>query len=215
MFAPPQPRSDRWYAVYTLPHREATAQLQLSNQGFRTFLPLVSKTIQHARRYDTVMAPFFPQYLFVAFDLTHRWRAINGTRGVIRLIMQNDRPAPVQSGVVESLIASSSPAGEVLFRPDIAPGDSVRLIAGPFAGQLGILQRLDSAGRVQVLLEIMGSYIPTKLHARSLVPVQSGAPQQRRGLQSAHRSQSTGHLRYWWTRSGFEGPVRQQFDSAD
>jgi transcriptional antiterminator RfaH len=47
----------------------------------------------------------------------------------------------------------------------------VRLIAGPFAGQLGILQRLNGAGRVQVLLEMMGSNVPTNLHAHSLVPV--------------------------------------------
>jgi transcription elongation factor/antiterminator RfaH len=172
MFVPPQQRSERWYVVYTLLHRESAAQLHLRNQGFRTFLPLVTKTIRHARRYNTVMAPFFPQYLFVAFDLTRtRWRAINGTRGVTSLIMQDDRPAPVQSGIVETLIASSSPAGEVLFCRDLTPGDHVRLIAGPFAGQLGILQRLNGAGRVQVLLEGMGSRIPTKLHVRSLIPV--------------------------------------------
>jgi transcription elongation factor/antiterminator RfaH len=172
MFVRPQLPSDRWYAVYTLPHREPRVQLHLRNQGFRTFLPLVFKTIRHARRYNTVMAPLFPRYLFVAFDLTrNRWRAINGTRRVTTLIMQEDRPAPVQFGIVETLIASSSPAGEVLLCRDVTPGDRVRLIAGPFAGQLGILQRLDGPGRVQVLLEIMGSHIPTKLHVRSLIPV--------------------------------------------
>jgi transcription elongation factor/antiterminator RfaH len=171
-FVPPQQRSERWYVVYTLLHRESAAQLHLRNQGFRTFLPLVTKTIRHARRHNTVMAPFFPQYLFVAFDLTRtRWRAINGTRGVASLIMQDDRPAPVQSGIVETLIASSSPAGEVLFCRDLTPGDHVRLIAGPFAGQLGILQELNGAGRVQVLLEGMESRIPTKLHMRSLILV--------------------------------------------
>jgi transcriptional antiterminator RfaH len=172
MFVPPQQLPERWYVVYTLPHRESGAQLHLRNQGFRTFLPLVAKTTRHARRYDTVMAPFFPQYLFVAFDLTRtRWRAINGTRGVTTLIMQDDRPAPVKSGIVETLIASSSPAGEVLFPLDVVPGDRVRLIAGPFVGQLGMLQRLNGAGRAQVLLEIMGIHVPTKLHVRSLIPV--------------------------------------------
>ena len=167
-----QLRSDRWYVVYTLPYREATAQLHLSNQGFRTFLPLLCKAVRHARRDRAVLAPLFLRYLFVALDLTcDRWRAINGTRGVATLIMQTERPVPVQAGVVETLIASSLPTGEVQFYQDMSPGDRVRLIAGPFAGQLGILQRLNGAGRVQVLLEIMGSYIPTKLHVRSLVPV--------------------------------------------
>jgi transcription antitermination factor NusG len=85
--------------------------------------------------------------------------------------MQDDRPEPVQSGVVETLIDSSSPAGEILFCRDMAPGDRVRLVTGPFAGQLGTLQRLNSAGRVQVLLEMMGSQIPTKVQLRSLIPV--------------------------------------------
>jgi transcription elongation factor/antiterminator RfaH len=161
-----------WYAVYTLPRREATAQQHLRNQGFRTFLPLLSKTVRHAHRHNTVLAPLFARYLFVAFDLTRtRWRAINSTRGVTTLIMQDDRPAPVRSAVVETLIASSSPTGEVLFSRNMTPGDHVRLISGPFAGQLGILERLDGAGRVQVLLEIMGSHVPTNLHARSLIPV--------------------------------------------
>ena len=170
MFVPHQPRSDRWYVVYTRPHREATAQLHLRNQGFRTFLPLLSKTIRHARRDHAVLAPLFLRYLFVAFDLTRdRWRAINGTHGVTTLIMQDERPTPVHVGVVETLSASSSPSGEIQF--SLAPGDRVRLISGPFAGQLGILQRLNGAGRVEVLLEIMGRNIPTNLHARSLVPV--------------------------------------------
>jgi hypothetical protein len=33
----PQPRSDRWYAVYTLPHPDHIAQMHLKDQGFRTF----------------------------------------------------------------------------------------------------------------------------------------------------------------------------------
>src|SRR5215469_15791272 len=144
MFLAPQPRSERWYAVYTQPHREATAKLHLGNQLFRTFTPLLSKTIRHARRLDTVLAPLFPRYLFVAFDLTRdRWQVINGTHGVTTLIMYDERPLPVQSGVVETLIASSTPDGEILFGQDMEPGDRVRLVAGPFAGQLGILQQLN------------------------------------------------------------------------
>ncbi|WP_407158217.1 transcription termination/antitermination protein NusG [Bradyrhizobium sp. STM 3557] len=171
MFVTSPSRRERWYAVYTLPNREAGAQLNLRNQGFRTFLPLLPKTVRHARRHETILAPLFPRYMFVALDPTRdRWRAINGTHGVTTLIMYDERPAPVQSGVVETLIASSTPAGEVLYCQDVALGDRVRLIAGPFAGQLGILQRLNTAGRVQVLLEIMGSQIPTNLHARSVVP---------------------------------------------
>jgi transcription elongation factor/antiterminator RfaH len=170
-------RSERWYAVYTQPHRETTARLHLNSQSFRSFMPLLATTIRHARRRDTVLAPLFQRYLFVALDVSRDgWRAINSTYGVSSLIMQNERPSPVPSGVVETLIASSTSDGEVQFFQNLAPGDHVRLISGPFAGQLGILQRLGGTERVQVLLEIMGGHVPTELHARSLVPANLPSP---------------------------------------
>ncbi len=38
----------RWFAVHSLPHREAGAQQQLENQGFHTFLPRCLKARRHA-----------------------------------------------------------------------------------------------------------------------------------------------------------------------
>lgn len=39
-------------------------------------------------------------------------------------------------------------------------GQTVRIIAGPLAGGLGVLQRLDARGRVRLLLERMGGQAP-------------------------------------------------------
>jgi transcription antitermination factor NusG len=107
---------ERWYAVYAQPYWESTAQLRLRAQNFRSFVPLHSKTVHHARKRQTILAPLFPRYLFIVLDLKRdRWRAVNSTRGVASLIMQEGLPAPVRSGVVESLLASSTSEGEVLF----------------------------------------------------------------------------------------------------
>jgi transcriptional antiterminator RfaH len=46
-----------------------------------------------------------------------------------------------------------------MFIESARPGDRVRLIAGPFAEQLGVLERLDGNGRVSLLLEILGGTI--------------------------------------------------------
>jgi transcriptional antiterminator RfaH len=162
---------ERWYAVYAQPHWEPTAQLRLRSQNFRTFLPLHSKTIHHARKSETVLAPLFPHYLFVVLDLERdRWRAVNGTRGVISLIMHGGLPAPVRSGVIETLLASSTPEGEVRFCSEMTPGSRVRLVAGPFAGQLGILRDLSRSGRVRVLIEMMGAHIATEIGDTGVVP---------------------------------------------
>ncbi len=165
----------RWFAVHSLPHREVGAQQQLEYQGFQTFLPRNRKIRRHARKLDTVLAPIFPRYLFVNLDLDHdRWRSVNGTFGVAHLVMMaGDRPQPVPHGVVEALIAMTD--GQGVLRLDeggrLVVGRKARILAGPFAEQIGLLQRLDNNGRVRLLLDIMGGRISVTLPSATLVPV--------------------------------------------
>lgn len=150
----------RWYLAHTLPHQENRAQAALELQGFRNFLPRQQKTVRHARRLRTVNAPIFPRYIFVALDMDlDRWRSVNATRGVSSLMMAHDRPVPAPVGVVETLILSSYTAGQLRFVEAYEVGQAVRLVAGPFAQSLGVLERLSSKERVEVLLNIMSGAI--------------------------------------------------------
>src|SRR6516164_8580196 len=151
---------ERWYAVHTLPIAEARAEGQLHRQGYRTFQPKRRKTIRHARRLSTVEAPFFPRYLFIVLDLArHQWRSVNGTFGVSRLVMRGDQPHPVPRGVVEALIAATDARGILQLGGKLQGGGPVRLIVGPFAEQLAILDHLEDSGRVRVLLNILGRQV--------------------------------------------------------
>ena len=131
---------ERWYAAQTLHHREKLAELHLNAQGFRSFLPRFRKTVRHARKLREVAAPVFPNYIFVILDAERdRWRSINGTLGVARLLTALQQPVPVPAGVVEALIATLDHSGLVLVGGDLKPGQAVRVMAGPFAGGLGVL----------------------------------------------------------------------------
>ena len=164
--------SERWYAVHTLPFAEARAEGQLHRQGFRTFQPKRHKTVRHARRQSTVEAPFFPRYLFIVLDLDrHQWRSVNGTFGVSRLVMRGDQPHPVPRQVVEALIAAADARGIMQFEDKLQVGAPVRLMAGPFAEQLAILEHLDDAGRVRVLLDILGRQVAISTAANNVLPV--------------------------------------------
>jgi transcriptional antiterminator RfaH len=163
---------ERWYAVHTLPFAEARAEGQLDRQGFRTFQPKRHKTVRHARRQRTVEAPFFPRYLFVVLDLAHhQWRSVNGTFGVSRLVMWGDRPHPVPRGVVEALIAAADARGILQLARKLEVGGPVRLMAGPFAEQLAILDDLDDTGRVRVLLHILGRKVAISTRANNVLPI--------------------------------------------
>lgn len=158
---------ERWYVAQTLAHAEARADGQLRAQKFATFFPRVQRTTRHARKLRTGLAPAFPGYVFVRMDVNRdRWRSVNGTIGVSRLIMARDLPAPVPNGIVEALIGYVDERGVACFERDLALGQGVRVKQGPLAQAVGELVRLDGNGRVRVLLDIMGGKIEATL-ARS------------------------------------------------
>jgi transcriptional antiterminator RfaH len=161
---------ERWYVAGALANREFGAALQLEAQHFRVFLPYVVKTVRHARRTRELKKAAFPGYLFVALDTTRdRWRSINGTIGVSRLIVGGDgAPAPVPHGVVEMLLGYLDESGACRFERDLAIGQSVRIAAGPLADAIGRLVRLEARGRVQVLLEILGGQVYATLERSAL-----------------------------------------------
>jgi transcriptional antiterminator RfaH len=133
------------------------AAAQLANQGLVVFLPCLVRTRRHARKFDTVRRPLFPGYLFVKLDASRdRWRSVNGTLGVARLIGSAEAPTALPAGVVEAICDACDDNG-VMATPDaLSPGEEVRVTAGPFAEFVGRLESMDGIGRVRVLLEILG-----------------------------------------------------------
>jgi transcriptional antiterminator RfaH len=163
--------NERWFLVHTLPKSEQRADLRLRAQGFCCYTPLFEKTTRHARKLRTVRAPLFPRYLFIVLDLARdSWSPVRGTIGVSRLFSGHDgRPVPVPVGVVESLIERSD--GQVTrLDTELIRGQRVRILSGPFANFAGTLARLDDAGRVRVLLEMMGTEVPVTLYRSALAP---------------------------------------------
>jgi transcriptional antiterminator RfaH len=163
--------NERWFVAHTLPKSERRAELHLGAQGFRSYLPRIEKTVRHARQLKTVRSPLFPRYLFVILDLERdRWLSVRSTFGVSHLIVCGDgRPVPVPVGVVELMIERSE-ANLIRLDCDLVKGQQVRILSGPFADLVATLERLDAAGRVQVLLEMMGTAVPVTLHRSALAP---------------------------------------------
>ena len=166
--------NERWYVVRTNPHRETQAARQLENQDFRLFLPRFFKGRRHAWKFETVLAPLFPRYMFLILDLQRdRWRSVNGTMGVDRLLMRAGAPEPVPHGLVEQLTEAVSADGVVRCGRALKEGQNIRVTAGPFAELIGTLERLDDQGRVRVLLDILGGKIPVLLPGALVAPTES------------------------------------------
>ena len=147
----------RWFVASCKPRCEALAAGELRNQAFEVLLPL-EKVVRPRRRQEPVR-PFFGAHLLVRFDAEEPgWGAIEGTRGVRRLLRgASPGPSPLPERVASALVAKFS-AGAV--DPDEAVaamkvGASVRVLEGPFEGWTGLCQR-STRDRVFVLLSWLG-----------------------------------------------------------
>jgi transcriptional antiterminator RfaH len=157
----------RWYVVNTQAQQEPRAQMNLRRQGFEAWLPQFRRRRRHARRVDSVLAPLFPSYLFVRLDLEiERWRSINGTFGVVRLLCNGDSPLAVPEGLVEEIMRRRDESGSVVLPPRrLAVGEAVRVAFGPFADLEGLFQEMSGRDRVVLLFELLGRKV------RASVPV--------------------------------------------
>lgn len=173
MQAHPRPHADetRWYVVQTQPGAESRATAHIERQGFAVFCPRDRKTVRHARKHTVALVPLFPGYLFLRLDvLRQRWRSINGTRGVARLLTHGDVPSPVPHGVVETLQAHTGADGVMDWTRSLDVGQTVRVGEGPFSDFIGKLERLDGAGRACVLLDLLGRSVSVTMRCEALSP---------------------------------------------
>jgi transcriptional antiterminator RfaH len=158
----------RWYVVQTQVNGEAKATRNLLRQGYDVYLPRYLKRRRHARKVDFAARPLFPRYMFVAIDIaTQRWRSIQSTFGVSRLVANGNHPAIVPEGVIHSLKAREDDKGFVRLdsKPAFAPGEKVRVLAGAFVDSAGLFSGVADHDRVSILLDMLGREVRVLLDA--------------------------------------------------
>ena len=158
----------RWYVVQTQVNCENKAAQNLIRQGFDVYLPRYLKRRRHARKVDYAIKPLFPRYIFVAIDMaTQRWRSIQSTFGVSRLVTNGEDPATVPDGIVHALRQREDERGFIGIdtKPTFTPGDKVRVLAGAFMDSAGFFNGIADRDRVSILLDMLGRQVRVLLDA--------------------------------------------------
>ena len=146
-----------WYVVHTKPRQEHRALLNLTQQGYECYLPLVDTEKLRQNVVKLVQEPLFSRYLFIRLDTGmagKSWGPIRSTIGVCRLVTFGYEPAKVDSELIEILRRHQSGAAHEPVRL-FQPGEQVQIKDGPFAGLRAIYQMGDGEGRAMVLIEIL------------------------------------------------------------
>ncbi len=164
--------SGRWFAVKAQPGREQLAALHLRRQSFSTYLPLIASVVRLPTRTQTVQKPFFPGYLFVKLDLRRdRWRSINGTVGVSRIVQFGDSPAPAPVGLIEEMQALTAADGELQLDDPLTPGAHVMVVGGPFDRMAGVFLGSEPAERVRILISMLSREVLVTLPRATVMSI--------------------------------------------
>ena len=148
-----------WYLVATKPRQERVAQANLERQGYTTFLPLLHSKKRQRGRWQQVIEPTFPGYVFVAMELgLNAMAPIRSTRGCKELVRFGERPATVPQTIIQVLQQNTQVLSAADSAPEskLTPGDLVMIVEGPFQGLTAIYKMRKGADRVQVLLTLLG-----------------------------------------------------------
>lgn len=149
--------SEAWFLVQCKPNAYKIAERNLKRQGLVTFLPLCETTRRQSTRFVTELRPLFSGYMFVRLDpATSTSLKIDSTYGVVRIVRFGQDPAPVPTGLVETLKARCDETGIILPNETLQVGERIAVVDGPFADFVGTIERIESQQRVWLLLEFMG-----------------------------------------------------------
>ena len=153
-----------WILVYTKPNQETRANDNLRNQGFKTFLPLISSS----NRGDSKnLKPVFPRYIFVRLDLNSgNWNSIKSSYGVSGIVMFGEEFTPILYQIIKSLkkkLDAKDIYEEKVLDADYQEGDKLTIKEGKFAGIEAIFLSKKSKDRVRLLLNLLNTQIVSEI----------------------------------------------------
>lgn len=156
-----------WGVVRTMTAQEDRAKTECERQAFETFLPKFRTYVVARNGRRPVVRCLFPGYLFV--KIVDHWYSLRGTRGVIDLIRDGERPARVHESEIHYLRERYGESGQhELTASRFREGQPVRAISGVWRDNVGVFEAMGTGDRVRVLFEMMGRAVPVELGEREL-----------------------------------------------
>jgi transcriptional antiterminator NusG len=163
----------RWYVIHSYSGYENKVKknleqriesMDMQNQIFRVVVPTVDEVELRDGQRRTVSRRVFPGYILVQMIMSDdSWYVVRNTPGVTGFVGMGNKPTPLSQEEVDKIlkrIESDVPQVRVSFRV----GQKVRIIEGPFADFVGVVDDIDEGKcKVKVLVSFFGRETPVEL----------------------------------------------------
>jgi len=153
----------KWYLIKTKPRQENIAIINLENQEYSTYCPIVA-----INKKNVVL---FPGYIFIYLDnKKDNWLPIRSTKGVLNFVRFGLHFAHAPDNVIEFIKANQLINKEKLESLNkFKPGDKVQITDGVFKNCIAIFKSFKSEERVLLLIDLLGRQQNINIKKKSLI----------------------------------------------
>ena len=165
----------KWYIVHVLSGFEnrvlKTLKERIVNHNMTEYfaeimVPEESVVANVNGKKRTMKKKFFPGYVLIKMIMTEKtWHLVKDTDKITGFIGgTKDKPMPISD---EEALAMTASMAEGFKRTrsvaNFSEGDSVKVIEGPFASFVGVVENISDKGKVKVQVSIFGRPTPVEL----------------------------------------------------
>ncbi len=173
----PYDKPGDWYVVHSYSGYEnkvkanlmtRTQSMHMEDRIFEVVIPMEKVVeIKNGQRVE-VPKKMFPGYILVRMYLDDdSWYAVRNTPGVTGFVGGGNKPTPLSRREVERFLGTPKPEEKKAprFKPAWEIGETVRVVAGPFADFNGVIEDINiDQQKVTVLVSIFGRDTPMELN---------------------------------------------------
>lgn len=163
----------KWYVIHTYSGYENRVQANLEHRIesmdvkdkiFEVKVPEEKEIEIRDGQRRTVPRKMFPGYIMVQMILTDEsWYVVRNTPGVTGFVGTGTKPIPLEEEEVKGILKQTE-AETPRVKVGFSPGQSVRVIDGPFLDFIGVVEGINiEKGKVRVMVSFFGRETPIEL----------------------------------------------------
>ena len=159
------PHSLSWFVAHTRPRCEKKLVQSCARDGLQTTLPCYRSVHRYRGKTVTFDKPLFPGYAFLFMEPGQR-QSVYQNQHVANLLEVSDQALFVRQ--LEDVMRALAAEVEIRLAPQIGPGRSVQIKAGPLRGLEGWVEARYGMSVVLLRLDFIGQAAAVKVHADEL-----------------------------------------------
>ena len=158
-----------WHILVTRSRFEKKSYLRLTQDGFKSFLPLHKVLSQWSDRKKWVEKPMFPGYIFVNYSPSERFKVLS-TEGIARVVRFEGKDYVVNEKIINGIKSQldNNKEIEIVSTLNLSLGDNVNIINGPFKGVIGVLTKINGKSKILVQIEAIGQGCILEINVKDL-----------------------------------------------